>query len=423
MPAGRGTWASSDDAEALRRRLDEGVPFEQALRDGGWRLALDALVPFAQIVTPSSEPRRFDTHFFLAELPARAEARPAEAESDQLVWAPVAQALSRGLTGEIVLLPPTWLMLMQLEPFDSAGAVLAWGGTARSSGSSRGSPQVRGPRSSRFRSPGRSFASPSRQTAAGAPPSVREGSSRIPSRRQGGTTIDISTLRVAVHTHAELGESPSWDAGAGVLRFVDAHPGTVYRYDPADGSLTSCTVGQPVGAVVVREAGGVVAATRDGIGLLDERTGGLELIAPIELDVPGSRMNDAKCDPAGRLWAGTMALDLTAGAGSLYRILRNHSFVRVVEEITCSNGLGWSPEGDRMYYIDTFARGVDVFDFEPETGDVSNRRRLVSFPPKTASPTAWPSTARATSGSCSSAVAASGGTRRTACSSIGSSCP
>ena len=185
---------------------------------------------------------------------------------------------------------------------------------------------------------------------------------------------------MAVHTHAELGESPSWDAGAGVLRFVDAHLGTVYRYDPADGSLTSCTVGQPVGAVVVREAGGVVAATRDGIGLLDERTGGLELIAPIELDVPGSRMNDAKCDPAGRLWAGTMALDLTAGAGSLYRILRNHSFVRVVEEITCSNGLGWSPEGDRMYYIDTFARGVDVFDFEPGTGDVSNRRRLVSFP-------------------------------------------
>jgi sugar lactone lactonase YvrE len=184
---------------------------------------------------------------------------------------------------------------------------------------------------------------------------------------------------VAVHAHAELGESPSWDAGAGVLRFVDAHPGTVYRYDPAHESLTSCTVGQPVGAVIVREGGGVVAAARDGIGLLDERTGELELIAPIEFDVPGSRMNDAKCDPVGRLWAGTMALDLTAGAGSLYRILRDHSFTRVVDEITCSNGLGWSPEGDRMYYIDTFARGVDVFDFEPGTGEVSNRRRLVSF--------------------------------------------
>ena len=122
-----GTWASSDEAEALRLRLDDGVSFEQALRDGAWRLALDALVPFAQILTPSSEPRRFDTHFFLAQLPAGAEARPAEAESDELVWAPVARALSGGLTGEIVLLPPTWLILMQLEAFDSADAVLAWG--------------------------------------------------------------------------------------------------------------------------------------------------------------------------------------------------------------------------------------------------------------------------------------------------------
>lgn len=122
----RDTWASSAEAEDVRRRLDEGVPFEQALRDGGWRLALDALVPFAQIVTPGSEPRRFDTHFFLADLPPGAEARPAEAEADQLVWAPVTQALGGGLTGEIVLLPPTWLILMQLEAFDSTAAVLAW---------------------------------------------------------------------------------------------------------------------------------------------------------------------------------------------------------------------------------------------------------------------------------------------------------
>jgi 8-oxo-dGTP pyrophosphatase MutT (NUDIX family) len=121
-----GTWASADEGERLRLRLAEGVPFERALQDDGWRLALDAIVPFAQIVTPRSEPRRFDTHFFLADLPAWAEARPAEAESDELVWATVAQALARGLTGGLVLLPPTWLILMQLEAFDSAASVLAW---------------------------------------------------------------------------------------------------------------------------------------------------------------------------------------------------------------------------------------------------------------------------------------------------------
>lgn len=190
-----------------------------------------------------------------------------------------------------------------------------------------------------------------------------------------------SSLRVAVQAHTEIGESPSWDDRAGVLRFVDAHTGTIYRYEPAGRALRSCTVGQAVGAVVVRESGGIAVAVRDGIGLVDESTGALELVAPIELDARGSRMNDAKCDPAGRLWAGTMALDLTPGAGSLYRILPDHSFERVVGEITCSNGLGWSPEGDRMYYIDTFAGGVDVFDFELETGEATNRRRLAVVTP------------------------------------------
>jgi sugar lactone lactonase YvrE len=193
--------------------------------------------------------------------------------------------------------------------------------------------------------------------------------------------IDSDSLRVAVHVHAEVGESPSWDARAGVLRFVDMPPGIVYRYDPADGSLSSCEVGQEVGAVVVREAGGIAAAVRDGIGLVDEATGALELVAPIERDLPGNRMNDAKCDPAGRLWAGTMAFAFTAGAGSLYRVLPDHSFTRVVDDVTISNGLGWSPGGDRMYYTDTAAGIVDVFDFELATGEVANRRRFVQFEP------------------------------------------
>jgi sugar lactone lactonase YvrE len=72
-------------------------------------------------------------------------------------------------------------------------------------------------------------------------------------------------------------------------------------------------------------------------------------------------------------------LDLTQGAGSLYRILPDHSFERVVGDVTCSNGLGWSPAGDRMYYIDTFAGSVDVFDFEVDTGEATNRRTLATI--------------------------------------------
>ena len=120
-----GSFATSDEAEGVRGRLDDGGSFEQVLRDGGWRLALDALVPFAQIVTPRSEPRRFDTHFFLAELPGGIEARPTGTESDELIWATPARALQGASSGEVVLMPPTWATLLQVDAFDSAAALFA----------------------------------------------------------------------------------------------------------------------------------------------------------------------------------------------------------------------------------------------------------------------------------------------------------
>ena len=123
----RGDWATTAEAEAVRRQVDGGASFEQVIRAGAWRLALDALVPFAHVVTPALEPRRYDTHFFLAELPAGRQARFDEAESDELVWAAPARALERGLSGEVALLPPTWVTLMQLGSFDSVAALLAWG--------------------------------------------------------------------------------------------------------------------------------------------------------------------------------------------------------------------------------------------------------------------------------------------------------
>jgi 8-oxo-dGTP pyrophosphatase MutT (NUDIX family) len=123
----RGSWATTDEAEAVRRQLDGGTSFEQAIRDGGWRLALDALVPFAHVVTPVSELRRYDTHFFLAELPTGRQARSDGAESDELVWVAPARAMERGISGEFALLPPTWVTLMQLASFDSVAALLAWG--------------------------------------------------------------------------------------------------------------------------------------------------------------------------------------------------------------------------------------------------------------------------------------------------------
>ena len=192
--------------------------------------------------------------------------------------------------------------------------------------------------------------------------------------------MSLTAVEVAVDCRAELGEGPSWDAREGILWWVDATRGVVHRYDSARNSDITIDVGQPVGAVVARRAGGLVLAMRDGFALMDPDTRQVHLIAPVEKDVTDNLMNDAKCDGSGRLWGGTMAFDSRPHEGALYRLDKDHTVTRVVDSVTCSNGLGWSLDDTLMYYIDSGEQEVDVFDYEAATGKIANRRRLIEIP-------------------------------------------
>ncbi|MBM3347212.1 MAG: SMP-30/gluconolactonase/LRE family protein [Betaproteobacteria bacterium] len=191
--------------------------------------------------------------------------------------------------------------------------------------------------------------------------------------------VQADEVELVLDLHADIGEGPTWDAATGTLVFVDSTPGRIYRYDPSSGGLSSVRVGQAVGAAIPRRNGGLVAAVRDGIGLVDETSGALELIAPIEAGIADNRMNDAKCDSRGRLWAGTFSTSFTRNAGALYRINPDHSYARVVPGVFISNGIAWSPDEKFMYYNDSGSRGVDVFDYDIDEGVPANRRRLITF--------------------------------------------
>jgi sugar lactone lactonase YvrE len=106
---------------------------------------------------------------------------------------------------------------------------------------------------------------------------------------------------------------------------------------------------------------------------------GFELAAPVERDTPGNRMNDAKCDPAGRLFAGTTAFDFAPHSAALYRVGPDWSFEQMIHDVTQSNGIAWSPVGKMMYFIDSSSQSVDVFDYDVGTGSAGNRRRLVTI--------------------------------------------
>ena len=176
---------------------------------------------------------------------------------------------------------------------------------------------------------------------------------------------------------ATLGEGPVWDDQAQVLYWVDIPEGRVHRMD-ADGWVTSWDVGQPVGAVVPRASGGLVVAVRDGFMALDLTSGELAMLAPVEQDRPENRMNDGACDRAGRFFAGTMADDERPTAGALYRLDPDLSVTTLLTGVGISNGIGWSPDERLMYYADSLAHQVDVFDYDPATGAIDGRRRFAA---------------------------------------------
>ena len=98
----------------------------------------------------------------------------------------------------------------------------------------------------------------------------------------------------------------------------------------------------------------------------------------IESERADTRTNDGACDAAGRLWVGTMALDERSPVAGLYRVDPDLTVTTILTGTTISNGLGWSPSGDRFYFIDSPTRRVDVFDCDPSTGELENRRRFVA---------------------------------------------
>ena len=171
---------------------------------------------------------------------------------------------------------------------------------------------------------------------------------------------------------AVLGEGPCWDAATGALYWVDIPAGRIHRL-AGDGAHRSWEAGQTVGAVVLRASGGLVLAAADGFLALDPGTGAVSPLVALGL-AAGVRMNDGACDQAGRFYAGTMAEDEAPGRGALYRLDPDHSVSTVIPGATVSNGIGWSPDGGRMYYIDSPTRRVDVMDYDPATGAVAARR-------------------------------------------------
>ena len=189
----------------------------------------------------------------------------------------------------------------------------------------------------------------------------------------------MSDVETVVDRRSLVGEGAIWDARRQRLLWVDILGHLLFFYDPATGENRGINLLQAVGTVVPRAKGGVVVALHNGFARLDTETERMTPIADPEADLPGNRFNDGKCDPAGRLWAGTMAFDgmRDREQGALYCLDADGTVTRKLGRVSISNGIVWSADARTMYFIDTVKNDVRAFDYDLETGTIANERVTV----------------------------------------------
>jgi sugar lactone lactonase YvrE len=177
-----------------------------------------------------------------------------------------------------------------------------------------------------------------------------------------------------------LGEGPCWDVDRDELLWVDIAESRLHRarLGPEGQLAVTATIqfDRPVAAVAPAAVGGHVLAAGSGF-LFADSSGGIRELAQPEAGRADVRMNDGACDARGRFWAGTMAYDESAGAGVLYRLDREGACVAVLDGLTISNGIGWSPDGTVMYLADSGTRRLEAFDFDEGSGEISGRRTVM----------------------------------------------
>lgn len=186
---------------------------------------------------------------------------------------------------------------------------------------------------------------------------------------------------LAIGSRDVIGEGPAWDAANQRLLWSDMESGIVHaaRYDSSAGwrETNRWELHRSLAAAMPRARGGLILASGVEFLTLDER-GNVANFARLDADPTLVRLNDAKCDPRGRVWAGTLAFDFSS-RGALYRVDPDGTVTTMLDGLAIANGMDWSPDGSIFYFTESLSRRIEAFDFDVARGTISGRRTLVEI--------------------------------------------
>ena len=197
-------------------------------------------------------------------------------------------------------------------------------------------------------------------------------------------------VKSILDTQCQLGEGAIWNSETQQLYFIDIEGKNLFVYEegtqisavsPRNQKFIKYHVGERIGTVVpTNDPNQVIIPLQNGIFEFDLTSRKKTLFSNPEEHIESNRMNDGKCDPAGRLWVGSMHLEQAKGAASLYKIEPDGTHEKMIDSVTISNGIVWSLDEKTMYYIDTPTGKVQAFDYEKATGNISNGRTACVIP-------------------------------------------
>jgi sugar lactone lactonase YvrE len=190
------------------------------------------------------------------------------------------------------------------------------------------------------------------------------------------TASDVEVVGRAV---TQLGESPRWDPRTQELVWLDLRAPRAWSLAPSNDEAVPIDLDRRLTALGMRAPAGWVATDETGFVVLDGLTGPPVDRQLVEPDPGLARMNDGNVGPDGCFWAGSASTDHRRPHGSLHRLSPDGRLDRVVTGLHMSNGIGWPPDGDRVYLVDSTEGALDVLTFDDE-GWLVSRERLVDVP-------------------------------------------
>jgi D-xylonolactonase len=173
------------------------------------------------------------------------------------------------------------------------------------------------------------------------------------------------------------GENPTWHPDEERVLWTDIPAGRLFRYDPKTGEHEQFYEGRPVGGFTVQEDGSLLLF-RDKGNVVIWRDGQETTILEEIEDERETRFNDVMADPEGRVYCGTMPRK--DRLGRLYRLDPDGTLTLLLENIGCSNGMGFTPDLACMYYTDTGTREITLIDYDRGTGELFNGKLFHKTP-------------------------------------------